>query len=481
MNYELPGTGIQGIQNALEKGEITAVSLVKNLISRIENLDKKGPALHAAAFINPEAETEAEIQDQLRKEGKEGPLCGIPVLLKDNIETGDGMPVTAGSIALKDNTAERDAAAAEKLRRGGAVILGKAAMSEWAFFMTEGAPSGFSALHGQVKHPYGPEKFEAGSVGGSSSGSAAAVAAGYAPAALGTETSGSILSPASACSVVGIKPTTGLISRRGIIPLSGSQDTAGPIACNTEDAALLLEVLAGTDAEDDATARADEKKKNYSSFLRKDGLKGAKIGMDTALLSEAGSGERRCIEEAVKLIRTLGADVKEIKINERPFQSKVLPHEFKHALNDYLSATPDTVPVSSLKELLLFNEQDTRKRMPFGQTLLELSDSMSNDPLARDYLEDRQTDLRLSKEEGLDHIMEKYGLDALLSENNRGAAMPAKAGYPSITVPAGYTSEERPVGITFTARAWEESKLISFAYAYEQASKKRRRPNLEND
>jgi amidase len=478
MNYELPETGIQGIQSALERGDITAVSLVKKLITRIENLDKKGPALNAAALINREAEAEAETQDKLRKEGKAGPLCGIPVLLKDNVETGEGMPVTAGSIALKDNTAEKDAAAVEKLRRAGAVILGKAAMSEWAFFMTEGAPSGFSALHGQVKHPYGPEKFKAGSVGGSSSGSAAAVAAGYVPAAIGTETSGSILSPASACSVVGIKPTTGLISRRGIIPLSGSQDTAGPIAGNTADAALLLEVLAGTDAEDEATVRADEHKKNYRSFLQKDGLKGAKIGIDTALLSETGKGERECIEEAVELIKTLGAEVKEIETNERPFHSRVLPHEFKHSLNEYLSRTPDAVPVSSLKELLLFNEQDAQKRMPFGQTLLELSDSMSNDPLAPGYLEDRQTDLRFSKEEGLDHIMEEYGLDALLSENNRGAALPAKAGYPSITVPAGYTSEGRPVGITFTAKAWEEPKLLSFAYAYEQASKKRRRPVL---
>ncbi|MFD1032501.1 amidase family protein [Metaplanococcus flavidus] len=478
MDFEIKESTTYEIQQAFATNQLTSVELVQAYLDRIEKFDKNGPKINSVLSLNPNALEIAAELDVMRAHGGNGPLYGIPVLLKDNIETTDQMPTTAGAIALQHNFAKEDAFAAAQLRKAGAIILGKVNMSEWAYFMTQNVPSGYSGLGGQVLNPYGPGTFEAGTVGGSSAGTGASIASNFAVVGIGTETSGSILSPASANSIVGIKPTVGLVSRTGIIPIAKSQDTAGPMARTVADAAITLGVLTGVDPRDPATQLSEGKAlADYRPHLKKNGLQGAKIGVDISFLNDEEPEERAIMDEVIESLKSLGAVVEEVTIPVQPFQSDVLWYEFKKGINDYLGRVSDDLPVKSLADVIEFNKLDPGIRMKFGQIELEKALGMSDDPTDPIYLEHRETDLRTSAAEGIDVVMAKHNLDALLFQDNRGAAMPAKAGYPSITVPAGYTSKGMPVGATFSALAWSEPRLIELAYAFEQATNKRIAPN----
>ncbi|MFC4322553.1 amidase family protein [Litchfieldia salsa] len=482
-SFVIEETTIEQIQKALQTNKITSVELVQMYLDRIEKYDQNGPTINSVLTINPDALEIAAEMDKVRGKGKQGPLFGIPVLLKDNVDTKDNMPTTAGTIALKDNYASEDSWVAKQLREAGAIILGKANMSEWAYFMTTGVPSGYSALGGQVLNPYGPETFSAGSVGGSSSGSGAGIASNFAVVAIGTETSGSILSPSSANSLVGIKPTVGLVSRTGIIPLSMSQDTAGPMARTVTDAAITLGVLTGVDPTDPITETSEGKAlTDYTKHLKLDGLEGARIGIDYNFLStynEATREQKRIVEEAIEVMEAQGAIIEEVTIPRHTYTSQVLWYEFKHNLNDYLKTVSDNVPVRTLADIIEFNKQDPDVRMKYGQIHLERSEALSESLEDPTYLQQRADDIKYSRELGIDKVMKENNLDALLFANNRGAGIPAKAGYPSITVPAGYSNVGMPVGVTFTGMAYSEARLIELAYSYEQNSKKRVAPLFE--
>lgn len=464
---------IHSIQTSLNAGEITSLELTKLYIERIQKYD---PVLHSIREINPDALTIAAELDEKRKELDEvGPLYGIPVIIKDNIDTNDKMATTAGSIALANNYAKEDAFIVKKLRDAGAIILGKANLSEFANFITDlDMPNGYSSLGGQVKNPYGPGVHE---IGGSSSGTGASIAANFAVVGIGTETSGSILSPASNNCLVGIKPTLGLVSRSGIIPLAHSQDTAGPMTRTVTDAAILLGVIAGVDESDEVTKTSAEQLTDFTAFLKKEGLKGKKIGLDRSFLHDE-EDEVAVFEKAVEKLEELGAILIDIEIPQKEFDSIVLYHEFKHDINQYLSKMSKDVPVHSLREVIEFNKAHTDV-VKYGQTILERCETLNgdlNDPV---YQEHRATDIRLSATEGIDVVMKEHELDALLFAKYLGCEMPAKAGYPSITVPAGLTKSGKPIGITFTGLAYSEPTLIEMAYGYEQATKKRVPPVLK--
>ncbi len=479
--FKLIEATIEDIQQAFREQKLTSVELVQAYLDRIEAFDQNGPKINSVRAINPDALAIAAELDENRGQEGQGPLYGIPVLLKDNIETKDPMPTTAGAIALEHNFANEDAFVAKQLRDAGAIILGKVNLSEWAYFMSQDGPSGYSSLAGQVKNPYGIDVFEAEDVGGSSSGTGAAIASNFAVVGVGTETSGSILSPSSANSIVGIKPTVGLISRSRIIPISESQDTAGPMARTVTDAAILLGAMTGVDEQDPATLGSVAcALTDYTPHLKADGLKGARIGVDLAFLNNEAPEERTIMDAAIEQIKALGATVVELTIPQKDFESDVLWYEFKRGVNDYLATTSERVPVKSLADVIDFNKQDPERRMKFGQAVLEKAQSLSDDPNDATYLEHRDIDFRSSTAEGIDLVMHEHQLDALLFQNNRGAAMPAKAGYPSITVPAGYIEDGHPVGVTFSARAFSEARLIELAYSYEQATKKRIVPDLES-
>ncbi|ANU11958.1 amidase [Planococcus antarcticus DSM 14505] len=478
-SFKLNEATIEDIQQAFQENRLTSLELVQAYLDRIETFDRNGPKINSVLTINPNALKIAAELDELRGQEGQGPLYGIPVLLKDNIETTDPMPTTAGAIALERNFAQRDSFVASQLRNAGAIILGKVNLSEWAYFMSKDGLSGYSSLGGQVLNPYGVDTFKAGDVGGSSSGTGAAIASNFAVVGVGTETSGSILSPASANSIVGIKPTVGLISRSRIIPISESQDTAGPMARTVTDAAILLGALTGVDEQDPATqASAGRALTDYTPHLKMGGLKGSRIGVDLSFLNNEEPEERAIMIEAIEQLKLLGAIVEEVTIPKQSFESDVLWYEFKRSVNEYLRTVPDEVAVKSLADVIEFNKQDPERRMKFGQAELEKSQSLSDDSADPTYVEHRQTDLRHSTLEGLDLVMSEHQLDALLFQNNRGAALPAKAGYPSITVPTGYTSSGHPVGITFSAQAFSEPRLIELAYSYEQATQKRKAPDF---
>ncbi|ANU16322.1 amidase [Planococcus maritimus] len=479
--FKLIEATIEDIQQAFREQKLTSVELVQAYLDRIEAYDQNGPKINSVRAINPDALAIAAELDEKRGQDGQGPLYGIPVLLKDNIETKDPMPTTAGAIALEHNFANEDAFVAKQLRDAGAIILGKVNLSEWAYFMSQDGPSGYSSLAGQVKNPYGIDVFEAEDVGGSSSGTGAAIASNFAVVGVGTETSGSILSPSSANSIVGIKPTVGLISRSRIIPISESQDTAGPMARTVTDAAILLGAMTGVDEQDPATLKSEgQALTDYTPHLKADGLKGARIGVDLAFLNNEAPEERAIMDAAIEQIKALGATIVELTIPQKDFESDVLWYEFKRGVNDYLATTPEDVPVKSLADVIDFNKQDPERRMKFGQAVLDKAQSLSDDPNDATYLEHREIDFRSSTSEGIDLVVKQHQLDALLFQNNRGAAMPAKAGYPSITVPAGYIADGHPVGVTFSAQAFSEARLIELAYSYEQATQKRIVPDLES-
>lgn len=473
---------INELQDKMDHGELTAKELVYFYLKRVANYDKKGVAINSVLEINPDAVHIAEVLDLERQEkGPRSLLHGIPVIVKDNIDTHDKMHTSAGSVALAGSYAKADAFFVKKLRDAGAIILGKANMTEWANFISDHMTSGYSSRGGQVLNPYGPGKFD---VGGSSSGSGASVASNFTVVAIGTETSGSILSPASANGIVGIKPTVGLISRTGVIPISFSQDTAGPMARTVKDAAILLNVLAGHDEADPITSVGEkEKPEDYTKFLEKEGLKGARIGVPRErFFEEFPEVPRAVIDEAIQKLTELGAEVIDPVVIPKADAEEnidVMVHEFKPALNAYLGQLDATVPIHSLEDAMVYNLKHSDVALKYGQAMFEMSERTSGSLTESDYVESRLADLDYACSNGIDKVMADHNLDALVFPNNYGAGIAAKAGYPSITVPAGYSTEGEPVGLTFTAKAYSEPQLIKFAYAFEQATKHRKAPNLD--
>lgn len=493
--FELDELTIADLQRGLQSGKYTARSLVEKYIDRINDIDKKGPTLKSVIELNPDAEAIAVALDRERKErGARGPLHGIPILIKDNIDTHDRMMTTAGSLALIGAKPFQDAFVAKKLRDAGAVILGKTNLSEWANFRSTKSSSGWSARGGQTKNPYALDRNPCGS----SSGSGVAPSANLCAAAIGTETDGSIVCPSSANSLVGIKPTVGLVSRAGIIPIAHSQDTAGPMARTVSDAAIILGALAGEDPRDKTTAQSRGKSyTDYTRFLVRDGLKGMRIGVARKHFGFNQHVEQ-LMEEVVRTISKLGAriispaDIPTTgQFDESEFE--VLLYEFKADLNAYLVSLGATTPIRSLKELIAFNESKADLEMPyFGQDIFEKAEAKG--PLTdRKYLQALRKNHLLTRTQGIDFIMKKHRLDALVAPTG-GPPWPtdwvngdhftggyssasAVAGYPHITVPAGYIFG-LPVGVSFFGGAYSEPTLIKIAYAFEQETKARRPPKF---
>ena len=470
--FTVEETTISSLQTDFASGKLSSVTLVQLYLERIAEKDSSADGTNSVLEINPDALFLAEQMDMERKEAKlRGPLHGIPILIKDNIDTADGMHTSAGTLVLADNFAKQDAFIVRKLREAGAIILGKVNMTEWANFMSEPMPNGFSGRGGQVRNPYG--SFD---VGGSSSGTGAAIANNLAVVGIGTETSGSILSPSSNNSLVGIKPTVGLVSRNGIIPIAHSQDTAGPMTRTVQDAATLLQVIAGDDGADPATLSAPFLP-DYMASLKEDGLNGKRLGIDGVTLDGLAPEKRELMEKAFTALREQGAELIDVKVPEIKRESKVLYHEFKHGVNRYLRTVSPHLPVHTLKEVIEWNRINTETALLHGQDILEAAEKTDGTLKQTDYLQDRLADIRESRTEGLDRVMIDAELDAIIFPSYYGCDIAAKAGYPSITVPAGYTEAGEPFGITFTAGAFEESTLIEIGYSYECATKHRKAPN----
>lgn len=493
--FKLEEATITELQDGMKSGKFTARSLAKMYLTRIEELNRRGPAINAVIELNPDALSIADSVDKERKAGgARGPLHGIPVLIKDNIDTADRMTTTAGSLALVGSTPSRDAFIVQRLREAGAVILGKTNLSEWANIRSSHSTSGWSGRGGQTRNPYVLDRNPCGS----SSGSGVAVAANLCAVAIGTETDGSIVCPSSANSIVGIKPTLGLVSRSGIIPIAHSQDTAGPMARTVTDAAILLGVLAGVDPRDSATKDGRGKAlTDYTKILDPNGLRGARIGVARKSFGFNDQVDK-LIDAAIAEMKRLGAiiiDPADIATAGKfdDTELEVLLYELKADLNAYLAGLGPRAPVHTLKEIIEFNERNKEKEMPyFGQDLFIKAETKG--PLtSKDYLEALAKNQRLSRVEGIDATMDKYRLDAMIAPTG-GPAWPtdlingdhfsggfstpaAVAGYPHITVPAGY-SYGLPVGLSFFGRAYSEPVLIKLAYAYEQASKLRRPPQF---
>ncbi|MDX6385557.1 MAG: amidase [Blastocatellia bacterium] len=493
--FELDEATIAELQSGMASGRHTAQSLARKYLDRIDDIDKRGPAVNSVIELNPEALSIAAELDKERKAKRiRGPLHGIPVLIKDNIDTHDRMTTTAGSLALGGSIPLQDSTVAKKLRDAGAVILGKTNLSEWANFRSSHSSSGWSGRGGQTRNPYVLDRNPCGS----SSGTGASISANLAAIGIGTETDGSVVCPSSANSLVGIKPTVGLISRAGIIPISHTQDTAGPMCRTVTDAAILLGVLTGTDSRDNATkAAAGKSFAVYTKFLDANGLKGARIGVHRKAFGFNDAVDK-LIGDCIDIMKRRGAtivDPADIPTNGKFDDSEleVLLYEFKADLNSYLASLGPNAPVKSLKEIIAFNEQYRDREMPyFGQDLFvkaqakgPLTEKAYRDALAKDQ--------RMSRKEGIDFVMDKNKLDALIAPTG-GPAWPtdwingdhftggystasAVAGYPHITVPAGYVFG-LPVGLSFFGRAWSEPTLIKFAYAFEQATKARRPPQF---
>jgi amidase len=493
--FELEEATISGLQAGMQQGRWTSRRLAEKYLARIEEVDRRGVALNSVIEVNPEALSIADALDRERKaKGARSPLHGIPVLIKDNIDTADRMMTTAGSLALVGAKPQRDAFIVERLRSLGAVIIGKTNLSEWANFRSTHSTSGWSARGGQTRNPYALDRNPCGS----SSGSGAAVAANLCTAAVGTETDGSIMCPASANSIVGIKPTLGLVSRAGIIPIAHSQDTAGPMARTVADAAILLTALAGVDPRDDATARGRGKAPaDYTKFLDPNGLRGARIGVARKFFGFSSHVDK-LMEAAIDVMKRAGAiiiDPAEIETAGKFDDSEleVMLYEFKTDLNKYLAGLGAGAPVRSLKDIIAFNERNREREMPyFGQELFIRAQAKGL-LTSKEYLEALGKNIRLSRTEGIDRTMNKHGLHAIIAPtggppwttdlingdhfSGSSSTPAAVAGYPNINVPAGHVYG-LPVGISFFGRAWSEHVLIRLAYAFEQATKHRVAPKF---
>jgi amidase len=490
--FGLEEATVAGLRRRMKEGTLTSRALVRAYLRRIEALDRQGPELRAVLEVDPGAErVAAELDAERRRGGARGPLHGIPVLVKDNIDTVGPLHTTAGSLALLRSRPRRDATVVERLRAAGAVILGKANLSEWANIRGEHSSSGWSARGGQCRNPYALDR----SPSGSSSGSAVAAAANLAAATLGTETSGSILSPSSACCVVGIKPTVGLTSRAGVIPIAHSYDTVGPICRTVADAAAVLGAIAGVDPRDPATAgAAGRSHDDYTGFLEPDGLGGARIGIPREVYRGYSPPADRIADAAAGVLATLGAEVVDPAdiptAREMREAERAVLYELKHDLNAYLAERGDP-RVRSLDDLIAFNQRHAdRELRHFGQEVFLAA--REKGPLTEpEYLESLEAVRRLARREGIDAVLEAERLDALMVPSTSppwvidlvngdhhlggGSGAAALAGYPAISVPAGFVAG-LPVGITFFAGAWSEPTLIRLAFAFEQATKVRRPP-----
>ncbi len=493
------GTAGMGILDAgvreqaaqMAAGKLTSSSLVKQYLARIAAVDKAGPRLNAVIETNPDAIKIAAEMDRERAAGKlRGPLHGIPVLLKDNIATADRMSTSAGSLALDGVRAVKDAHIVTLLRAAGAVIIGKTNLSEWANMRSTNSVSGWSGRGGQTRNPYALDR----NTSGSSSGSGAAAAAALATLTVGTETDGSIVSPSSSCGIVGIKPTLGLLSRSGIIPIAHSQDTAGPMTRSVADAALMLAAMAGADAADKATAASAGHIADYAAALRTDGLKGKRIGVARNFFG-SNDGVDAVIEKELAVLKAQGAILVDVKLpNADKYNSselQVLLYEFAPGLEAYLKNYAPHALVKNMADVIAFNEKNAAREMPHFKQEHLIAAQAKPGLDAREYREALANDLRYSRDEGIDQVMKEHKLDALVAPTGGPAWLTdyingdhyggsfsspaAVAGYPHITVPAGYT-RGLPVGISFVGGAWSEASLIGMAYAYEQASKRRRSP-----
>jgi amidase len=499
VRFDLEEVTVAALQQRMQTGQESARSIAEKYLARIEAIDRGGPALHSVIELNPDALMIADRLDVERKGGRiRGPLHGIPVLIKDNIATADRMMTTAGSLALAGVAPPKDAFIVARLRDAGAVILGKTNLSEWANFRSTHSTSGWSGRGGLARNPYALDR----NTSGSSSGSGAAIAANLAAIAIGTETDGSIVSPSNANGLVGIKPTLGLLSRAGIIPVAHSQDTAGPMARTVSDAAVALAAMAGSDPDDAATRQsAGRGSRDYSAALDTNGLRGARIGVVRSRLFGSTPTADRLAEAAIADMKAAGAVIVDPasiptlgQFDATEFD--VLLYEFKADLNKYLMWLGPASPVHSLKDVIAFNEMHAADEMPyFGQEILmqaerkgPLTETRYRSALARNH--------RLSRTLGIDAVMTKHRLDALVAptggpawltdlvngDGGTGGApgpstVAAVAGYPHITVPAGFF-RGLPVGVSFFGRAWSERTLIKLAYAYEQATKHRRPPTF---
>jgi amidase len=455
----------------LRREEVSSEALVEACLERIARYDAAPQGLCSVIELNPDALHQAWALDREReRQGPRGPLHGLPVLVKDNIDTGDKMHTSAGALALADAYAARDAHLVERLRRAGAVLLGKANLTEWANFISDHMPNGFSARGGQTKNPYGPGRWD---TGGSSSGSGVAVAAHLTALAVGTETSGSILSPSSQNGVVGVKPTVGVVSRTGIVPISHSQDTAGPMALWVEDAAYLLWAMAGADPEDPATTAAPSFP-DPGPFLDPEALRGARLGVARhPYWDRVEDAKRTVLEEALERLRQAGAEVVDpvpVGPEDLHLGLEILLYEFRPNLNRYLGRLAAHLPVHTLDELIRYNLEDPQRRIPYGQQRFLDAQTLGGSLKEPAYLKARRRYRRWCKEEGIDAALQSHRLDALLFPGNLGAAVAACAGYPSVAVPAGRTAEGEPVALTFTGSAFSEPRLMGLAYAFQKTA-----------
>ncbi|MFZ0537883.1 MAG: amidase [Candidatus Sulfotelmatobacter sp.] len=493
--FELDELTITDLQAGMKSGRFTARSLVEKYSSRIDEIDKHGPAINSVIELNPEALAIAGALDQERKiKGPRGPLHGVPVLIKDNIDTADRMMTTAGSLALLGSKPAKDSYVAEKLRAAGAVILGKTNLSEWANIRSSHSTSGWSGRGGLTKNPYALDRNPCGS----SSGSGAGVSANLCAAAIGTETDGSIVCPSSSNGIAGIKPTVGLVSRSGIIPISHSQDGAGPMCRTVRDAAIMLGALTGVDPRDSFTANSQGKSAtDYAQFCDPAGLKGARIGVARKYFGFNDAVDA-LMEQSLDVMKQQGAtviDPADIETLGKFDKSELLVflYELKADLNSYLAALGPNAPVKTLKDIIDFNERNRQKEMPyFGQDLFLKAEAKG--PLTeKPYLDALENNHQLARTEGIDATMDKYHLDAIVAPTGGPAWLTdlvngdhvaggssnaaAVAGYPNINVTAGFTSG-LPIGISFFGRAWSEPTLIRLAYAFEQATKARQAPRF---
>jgi len=493
--FELEESTIAELREAMVSGRLSARAITELYLARIQAVDQAGPTLRSVMEVNPEALDIADALDRERAAGNlRGPLHGIPVLVKDNLESLDRMRTTAGSLALEGATPPADSFVVQRLREAGAVLLGKANLSEWANFRSTGSSSGWSSRGGQCRNPYVLDRNPCGS----SSGSGAAVSANLAAAAVGTETDGSIVCPSTACGIVGVKPTVGLVSRTGIVPISHTQDTAGPMARTVTDAAILLGAMTGVDPADPATNPSlANRQVDYTTFLDPTGLRGTRIGVARQFFGRIPAVDR-VMEDALAAMRRAGAelvdpaDIPHVDELGDP-ELEVLLYEFKADLNAYLARLGPSAPVKTLAELIAWNETNRDRVMPwFGQELFEMAEEKG--PLTTpEYVEAHEGNLRLSRAEGIDRVLAEHRLDAIVAPTGgpawttdlvhgdhhyAGSSTPAAvAGYPSVTVPAGYI-HGLPVGISFIGAAWSEPLLLRLAFAFEQETRIRRPPRF---
>jgi len=496
--FALDELTIEELQGRMQSGQDTAVSLTRLYLGRIDAIDQRGPAINSVIERNPDAFAIARLRDEERKAGKtRGPLHGIPVLIKDNIDTADHMHTSAGSFALAAHVAAKDSWVAERLRAAGAVIIGKTNLSEWANFRSTHSSSGWSGRGGQTRNPYALDR----SPSGSSSGSGAATAANCCALAVGTETDGSVTSPSAASALVGIKPTVGLISRAGIIPIAHSQDTAGPMARTVRDAAILLGALTGVDPRDSATrASAGHSQSDYRASLDKDGLRGARLGVARKRYTGYSPETDKVFATALDLMRQHGATIVDPadietagKTDDSEFE--LLLYEFKADLNAYLAGVEPSIGIKTLADVMAFNTKNASRELRyFGQEIMEQADKKG--PLTeKKYLADLANNRRLMGAQGIDATVAKYKLDAIIAPTQGPAwlidlvngdaggggsftAPAAVAGYPHVTVPMGQV-RGLPVGVSFVGRAWSEATLLKLAFAFEQAAPARRKPTFE--